>query len=237
LHSVNPDGSVNWVIKHYGSYCYQNPTVAPDGTVYVVGEVGPELAGSSVKLPKASAIPGSNFLTAVHPDDGAMIWTYINTEREFDESPVVSPVGTILAMGENVLHALDDEGNFRWSFGPTGANYLLGVLPDGSAYIWNLQSESASTLYRINDSGDTMWRLDGYRIPMHLTVVDAVGNLLASNQDSDLVCLGPDGTERWTAQYDGEWISECFINGDGSLYLYTYDYMTYDHYLRIYPAD
>ena len=236
LHSVNPDGTVNWVIKHYGSYCYQNPTVAPDGTVYVVGQVGPDLAAGAGKSPAASSIPGTWYLTAIDPDDGSQMWLYINWDRKLDESPVVSPAGTILVMGESVLHALDDTGNLRWTFGPAGYNHLLGVLEDGSLYMYNKPASDPATLYRLDDAGNTIWSMSGYTVSMYKNVVDAQGNILATDADGEFVCLDSDGAERWSVKYDTERVQDCFVNNDGSLYVYTYDYANAELLLRIYPA-
>lgn len=166
LYAINPNGNLRW--SSYGSY----PTLATDGTIYVVG--GP-------------TITPNNGLSALN-SDGTVRWAHIYNAQTILQSLVVGNDGTLYVVQRDVnsldtyLDALDPQtGNvlhqrlvgFSFNLGS-----LLAVTPNG-------------TIVSVGDVGGQESHLLGLSPDLSSAVFDIS---LAPNATRTFPAMGADGT-------------------------------------------
>jgi len=103
LVALYPNGTVKWIVDYLENDWYGFPSIAPDGTIILSGD--------------------DEYITALNPDDGSVIWQY-----KIGEWPLIGKVSTA-AIGDDgsiyfaydaysdsiaFLVALDQDGNLKW---------------------------------------------------------------------------------------------------------------------------
>jgi len=204
LLALAPDGSLRWSAPT-GSATLPRPTVAPDGTIYVVG---PDLQAFA---------PG-----------GALRW------RRFlgsTEPPAVGPDGVVYLLAADGLRAIDPDGGDHWTapvsaaIGSVGAHLALAA--DGTLVV-----TSGGTLSAFDPAGRPRWSFAAPDANLTAPVVDGEGtvyvgatfvptDLFVPPTTATVYALAADGRLRGTLSFPpapGAAIAALALGGDHTLY-------------------
>lgn len=108
LHAINSDGTLRWKfqspdeIEDYPANFYANPSLGPDGTVYLM-TYGTRQINSEV-----------NHLFALHPDNGETRWKYDFRVKPYSNI-AIGAEGTLYFADGNRLIAMNEKGQELWS--------------------------------------------------------------------------------------------------------------------------
>ncbi|MCL5281922.1 MAG: PQQ-binding-like beta-propeller repeat protein [Planctomycetes bacterium] len=117
LYAVNPNGTVAWSYSLQDMPYMANPTIGPDGTVYVGCD--------------------DYFLYAIRPD-GSLKWRFLLTDSMNGSSCAIDGAGMVLANdGSGSVYALSPDGTVKWRLDATPPDrfYRTAVISSGG-YIY-----------------------------------------------------------------------------------------------------
>jgi len=236
LYAVNPDGTEQWQFQlHYEpenliGYPDQfvissDPTVAPDGTVYILSNTWYDTdSASNLKVGQLWAIN----------QDGSEKWTHKTEETNEPQtsvysSPALGVDGSLYFTDRNArLYAVNGDGSRKWLFEPSNTEAVCWSSPtigmDGVIYYSSRWFDAVNytyyqIVYAVKPDGTEYWNFptdnaDGfYANP----VVGADGKLYLPGPDEYFLALKPDGSEEWRF-YTGALCSNAVIGADGTIY-------------------
>jgi len=133
--AINPDGSVKWSTT-VGGQVKGDPTIGPDGTVYV------------------GAIDGKVYAINL---DGTQQWSY-DTGGAVRSSSAIAADGTIyVGSNSDAVHAINPDGSQKWKY-ETGGNVRSSPAVGGEGRIY--VGSRDSMLYAFNPDGTVAWQKD-----------------------------------------------------------------------------
>jgi outer membrane protein assembly factor BamB/subtilisin family serine protease len=177
---------------------YASPSVATDGTIYLVDSFGD--------------------VYAVNPD-GTQKWTYGMGGFASYSTPAVGTDGTIY-VGDtaNYLYALRPDGTLRWRFQAGGDIPSSPALAaDGTIYF----RCDDGLLYAINADGTRKWTatLPSPESSYTSASIGGDGTIYAGSTDGRLYAFAPDGTQKWSFNTGGAIYATPAIAADGTIYV------------------
>jgi outer membrane protein assembly factor BamB len=105
--------------------------------------------------------------------------------------PNLMPIGGLISF--------DHKGQLKWVF-PIPAHYVEYleyahpiVANDGTIYTISI----FDTVYAINSDGSLKWRKGGFNLQSTNMNIDKKGNLYFIDNNTELVCISPQGAEQW----------------------------------------
>lgn len=169
-------GTVRWTLR-IGESVSCSPTIAADGSVYVVGNSPSE----------------GDRLYAVRPD-GSVKW----------QTPIISKVSTAIAVAPdgtlyfgaeaNRLLAFNPDGAAKWEF-QTGdrvaSSPALGA--DGAIYF----GCNDRNVYALHPDGRIRWQFETGGPVLSSPAIASDGTILVGSNDRKLYALTPGGTKKW----------------------------------------
>lgn len=195
---LNPDGTERW---SYGRPCLAAAAIGPDRSVY--------------------ATPGwdhDTWLTAFDPD-GAVRWRTAIGGHVYG-APATGPDGTIyVGTSSGRFCAFNPDGSLRWqaAIGAVVASAAIG--PDSTIYVLR----SPDTLFAFRPDGSMRWKRAAANDVHAALAIAADGAIYLPTWEGStnfLLCLEPDGTERWRCATP--WASApAVIDRSGNVYLGT----------------
>ncbi|RJO60255.1 hypothetical protein C4544_05800 [candidate division WS5 bacterium] len=213
LYAIDPSGKEKWhfdagepvTSKEWGGFsCFQgSPSVAPDGTIYIV--------------------PMTGYLFAVSPE-GKEKWRYpvFNFKNNWT-SPAIGSDGTIYVGSESYppnetgkpqeksafIYALNPDGTLKWSY-DTGGNWstsTASIADDGTIYMSGndcQKSNCANVLFAMDgQTGKVRWTFKPDGIMEGSASIGTDGTIYFgvkgthNPRDGKFYALAPDGKERW----------------------------------------
>jgi outer membrane protein assembly factor BamB len=219
LYALNPsDGTRLWRFGRGARECKASPSVAEDGTIYIV--------------------IGQDSLYAIHPGGGSRWRTGFQNANEMSFStPAIDDQGVIYLSAESnsgsFLYAFRADGSRKWRISIPGYRKVRAspvIAPDGSIYFATRAGAVGypATLIAVSPGGSIIWEYtvetvhqtpdDIYSTPS----VGADGLIYFGGETGFLYCLNPDGTLNWEVQleYGINWSSPV-IDYDGTIYIGT----------------
>jgi len=218
LYALNPaSGDLIWHFRgRYTKACRAAPSVAGDGTIYIV--------------------IGQDSLYAVNPDGSSKWRTGFENDYEMSFSaPAIDDRGVVYIPSESnygsFLYAFRADGSRKWRVSIPGdrsvrASPVIG--PDGCIYLATKAGAAGSSLISMSSSGGIIWEYhvegvhvqpdDIYSTPS----VGADGMIYFGAETGCLYCLDPGGNLNWKVQleYGINWSSPV-IDYDGTIYIGT----------------
>ena len=247
LYAVDTNGNLK---AHIGSVGGSNPTIAGDGTVYVIRGAtlyayDPTLTNTVTAVFTASAniscdiVLGADgtfyFGTSSASDgsklqavnsDGTVKWQYALPVGSGVDRISLSTDGTIYFYSGSKLYALTPAGTKKWAF-PTAMGFGYAAIgKDGTVYINN-----GGTLYALypesaNPNGTKKWEFGtGEEFS---PVIGADGTIYVAGGNYVLYALNPDGTKKWEFQAgDHIHYTSAAIGKDETIYVGCDDHFLY----------
>lgn len=212
LSCIDPDGSIKWSFKSNYPF-YPTPTVGPDGTIYGLSDsVQAIVSGTKAKWTYQRRDIGMVITTAgVLTADGATF---------------VFVAGSSTGKGYRLIALDTANGAARWEMPFTqGSSCMPAIGGDGTVYV----GSEECILYAVNPAdGSVKWRHQetGGDMIRGSVALDDNGNIYfcksAQNPSmNDLVCLNPDGSEKWRYRPAGEYLANppsIAIGFDGTVF-------------------
>ena len=224
-----------------------SPSIAPDGTVYLLDGFGYVHAinptgtrkwraqlssGYSFGGSAAVGVDGSvyfgddiGYFYALDPVTGARKWRFLTGDVIWT-SPAVAADGTIYVKSDDgVLYALNPDGTKRWQVSIPGDTYSSPVIAaDGTIYIG---SGDDTALYALNPDGTQKWK-----VPLGSTVyaspaLGADGTIFIGNYDGRCFAFRPNGTELWRFDTGSPLSGSPVIDTRGNVLFGSYDKKLY----------
>ena len=187
-------GSVKWTYTMNAAAALSNPTIAPDGTVYI--------ASTDWKL------------FAINPD-GTKKWYYTTGNSTQNSNPAIASDGTVyIGSMDYKLHAISVDGTKKWTYETGG--YIMAspaIASDGTIYVGSEDSK----FYAINPDGTLKWTYSaGYAVDA-TPAIASDGTIYFSC--SRLCAINPDGTSKWSFEGSGSIYASPAIASDGTIYV------------------
>jgi outer membrane protein assembly factor BamB len=188
--AINPDASTKWTCQLPGAGTL-TPTVAPDGTVYAVGDA----------------------LYAIAPN-GALKWTY-DIAHAIESYPAVAADGTVYFGGlDYKFYALGPDGSLKWMYDTQhnmqGCTPVLGA--DGTIYFCGIN------LFALNPDGSEKWIITFDTPGVGWIKLADGGKIYATGQDK-LYTVGLDGTVQSSFTAPAQLNAGATLGPDGTIYL------------------
>jgi len=147
--------------------------------------------GASPAVHSGRAYVGTfeNQVQAVDLEQGKVVWTYQNPERQFPFLSSAATDGKVVVLGgrDKLVHALDaTTGKPRWSFAARSRVDSSPVLADGRVFV-GLGSGEVVALDL--ESGNLLWKFD-VGSPIVASPGVAAGRLVIGTSDGQLYCFG-----------------------------------------------
>ena len=177
-YALSPQGGILWTVDVPGRTTWGMPAIGADGTLYFGSSIG--TAGS---------------LVAVDPG-GSIRWILDNLDA-ISSSPALGPDGTIHVAGGRHVHAVDSQGEIRWTYETPVRNFFISspaVTSDGTIYVGG----DDHSLHAINRDGSPRWTFKTGDLIRAPPSVGVDGTIYVASYDGRLYAVGPDGSERWS---------------------------------------
>jgi outer membrane protein assembly factor BamB len=203
LIAVDPHGSVRWTLKGLDERTPSFPALAPDGTIYVVGE---------------------SRVYAVDPR-GEIRWTWVAGNQEIFRfsAPAVAHDGTIYVSGpmNERLYAINPDGSLRWTFqlsaGKITSDPSIGS--DGTIYFG---TGGPARLHAMRPDGTERWSVvlssEPFASVEGSPSIGADGTIYVQAK-SGLYAVDPNGSIRWSAPGVGRDWGTPILGADGTVYV------------------
>jgi len=243
-----PSGKSKWAFA-LDAKPSSDPTIGPDGTLYVATEskklyaIAPNgspkwevtVAGvvSHLAVGSDGTIHASSTNGTLYALDtlGRTKWTFvregaltradnIRTFERFQYKPsVVGNDGTIIGVGADRVYALRPEGNEKWEYATTGEPTRPIVGKDGTIFV----GTETGNLHAIKPNGEPKWTLHvGAGSIYNEPLAGEDGTLyveIFGSTGDTLFAINPNGTVKWSKNY--KTFSTPAIDADGTLYVWT----------------
>lgn len=222
LYALRDTGTALQKLWEYdtGAFIYSSAAIGPDGTIYVgAGDsnlhavlpngamkwrypVTDWIDSSPAVAPNGNVIVGSwdGRVYAVDPF-GAEKWRF-TTGGAVLGSAAIAADGTIyIGSSDNYLHALNPDGTKKWDYA-TGADIegSPALAADGTVYF----GSNDGFLYAVRPNGTLAWRTkvgasvaSSPAVRADRSIVVGVATVAGASAPGRLVCLDPDGSQKW----------------------------------------
>ena len=177
-YALSPQGGILWTLDVPGRTTWGMPAIGADGTLYF---------GSN------SGSWGS--LVAVDPG-GSIRWI-LNGLDAINSSPALGPDGTIYVAGGRHVHAVDPQGEIRWTYETPVKNFFTSspaLASDGTIYVGG----DDHALHAINRDGSPRWTFKTENLVRAPPSIGADDTIYVPSHDGRLYAVNPDGSERWS---------------------------------------
>jgi outer membrane protein assembly factor BamB len=211
-----------------GSLVVGSPTIAADGTIYVVvsnqGVFALDPVDGHVLWTFASIhdladptigqdgtiyeLEDSVGLAALKPD-GSLRWR-VKSDAWFATPPVVGPDGTIYLQEPSALRAVAPDGRDRWQL-KLDVQGALGIGRDGTIYA----PDPGNRLSAVSPKGKVRWVV---MHGSHAALVDGKGRVVIQD-GSSLYVFRADGSELWHKVVGEETSAMPVVGPDGTVYV------------------
>ncbi len=224
-----------------------SPSIAPDGTIYLLDEFGYVHAlnpsgtrkwrstvssgnayGGAVALgPDGTLYFGDDigYVYALDPVTGARKWRFLTGDVIWT-SPAVAADGTIYVKSDDgLLYAFNPDGTKRWQFSIPGDTYSSPVIAtDGTIYIG---SGDDSALYALNPDGTQKWKVSLGSTVYASPALGADGTIFIGNYDGRCFAFRANGTELWRFDTGSPLSGSPIIDTRGNVLFGSYDKKLY----------
>lgn len=247
IDAFNPDGTLKWeftTAPTCDAPTRTGPAVAPDGTVYFVGDMGlgslwalnptgtlrwqtPALhLQSSPTIGPDGTIyesDGFQYVYAFNPD-GSQKWRFAGSpgSRGSRSSPALGLDGTVyVGTSGGSLIAIDPLGSLKWEFvtddGPNGLDVAASpaVGPDGTIYV----GSCGASIFAIHPDGTLKWRDQVSYCVESSPAIANDGSVYVGGDDFNVYGINPDGTPKWTFVTNNFVFSSPAVGADGLVYI------------------
>ena len=178
-YALSPQGGILWTVDVPGRTFGGMPAIGADGTLYFGSDNGSR---------------GS--LIAVDPG-GSIRWILDGLDA-INSSPALGPDGTIHVAGGRHVHAVDPQGEIRWTYEtPVRNNFFISspaVAGDGTIYVGG----DDHALHAIDRDGALRWTFKTGDLIRAPPSIGADGTVYVPSYDGRLYAVDPDGSERWS---------------------------------------
>ena len=180
-YALSLQGGILWTVDLPGRTNWGMPAIGADGTLYFGSSIG---SGSSV----------AGTLVAVDPG-GSIRWILDGLDRT-SSSPAIGPDGTIYVAGGRHVHAVDPQGEIRWTYEISAGTFLSSpaIARDGTIYVGG----DDHALHAINRDGSPRWRFETENLIRAPPSIGADGAIYVPSDDGRLYAVDSDGSERWS---------------------------------------
>ncbi len=220
LNAVDANGNLKWSYNTMDYYLH-TLLVGTDGTIYML-------------------VP--NTLIALNTD-GTLKWSFRITDYDFPAYNLeIGSNGTAYLYGgpDETLHAINNDGSLKWSYfighsftnpspliGNDGIVYLgsgetLLAINDDGTLRWSYTTEGIQALHYYLSNPYSVWLLRGFAAEMSPAIIDSYGTIYVGFAGT-LLAINPDGTLKWSYTTESYHISSPVIDGDGTVYVGSYD--------------
>ena len=178
-YALSPQGGILWTVDVPGRTFGGMPAIGTDGTLYFGSDNG-----------------SWGSLIAVDPG-GSIRWILDDLDA-INSSPALGPDGTIHVAGGRHVHAVDPQGEIRWTYEtPVRNNFFISspaVAGDGTIYVGG----DDHSLHAINRDGSLRWTFKTGDLIRAPPSIGADGTVYVPSYDGRLYAVDPDGSERWS---------------------------------------
>jgi YD repeat-containing protein len=214
VHAFRPDGTLRWSFALPGEAF--EPTVGPDGTIYVMSAASSAPQGQP-----------RSFVYALNPD-GTQRWVWGSPDY-LPNSVAIGEGGRVYAAG---LRSEGSGSRVIASINSSGTDPVVRTIYDGSFSISPAVAasgdvyvaDSAGKLYAFSKTLDLKWtyQLRGGSLQVPPTIGDD-GTIYTGDSNGYLYAITSAGALRWERQIDSTMVnSSPAIGADGTLYIGTY---------------
>ncbi|RKY96231.1 MAG: hypothetical protein DRQ13_06085, partial [Ignavibacteriae bacterium] len=185
---------------------WSGPAIGEDGTLYF---------GSNTYL---DGVDTTNYFYAANPD-GTLKWTYLTGDIMATNSGFLVGSDSTVYFGSQsgVLHAVDLEGNRRWTY-DVGLNIYSDIMNtdlQGNIYFPN----TTGYLHSMNRNGELNWRINfngGFRAASSVIAPDGQ-TIYVGGRDSNFYALNLDGSVKWAFSCEAVWCNP-MVDNEGNIY-------------------
>ena len=176
-YALSPQGGILWTVNVPGLTNSGMPAIGADGTLYFGSRIG-----------------SAGVLVAVDPG-GSIRWM-LNTPDRISSSPALGPDGIIHVAGGRHVHAVDPQGEIRWTYAISPSTFLSSpaVASDGTVYVGG----DDHALHAINRDGSPRWTFKTGDLIRAPPSIGADETIYVPSHDGRLYAVDPDGSERWS---------------------------------------
>ena len=177
-YALSPQGGILWTVDVPGRTFGGMPAIGADGTLYF-----------------GSGIGSAGRLVAVDPG-GSIRWILDGLDA-ISSSPALGPDGTIHVAGGRHVHAVDSQGEIRWTYETPIRTFTFSspaVASDGTIYVGGDDDH----LHAINRDGSPRWTFKTGDLIRAPPSIGADGTIYVASHDGRLYAVDPDGSERWS---------------------------------------
>ena len=200
-HALSPQGGMLWALD-LPNMSWSTPAIGADGTLYL---------GSGIR----ARAPGR--LVAVDPA-GFVRWALDGLDG-IKSSPAIGPDGTIYVAGGHHVHAVDPQGDIRWTYETPVRNFFISspaVASDGTIYVGGMDDR----LYAIDRDGSLKWTFKASDRVWSPSSIGPDGTIYFGTFDGLLYAVNPDGSERWNVSVSHARVGSApSIGPDGAIYV------------------
>lgn len=217
IYSVGMDGNIRAIDPGTGQLRWTT-TVSSGG-----GRSGYYQIGGVVLDEQRIYVGGTD--GAVHAYDylGNHVWaTAVGPDLEYATVTLGQGAlaGAVIAVGGNLVQALNADGSVRWVYAMAGAIYSSSPASwvDGTLYI---TTWADGALYALNPDGTLKWRRDNGGGAVTSPAIGADGTIYTGNHgpaDGYFRAFRPDGTELWRTAV-GNFHGGAALSADGTIYV------------------
>ena len=180
-YALSPQGGILWTVDVPGLTGWGMPAIGTDGTLYFGSDSGSR--GSLIAV-----------------DPGGSIQWILDDLDAINSSPALGPDGTIHVAGGRHVHAVDPQGEIRWTYEtPVRNNFFISspaVAGDGTIYVGG----DDHSLHAINRDGSLRWTFKTGDLIRAPPSIGADGTVYVPSYDGRLYAVDPDGSERWSVE-------------------------------------
>ena len=177
-YALSPQGGILWTVDVPGLTNWGMPAIGADGTLYFGSSIGS--AGSLVAV-----------------DPGGSIRWILDGLGPISSSPALGPDGTIHVAGGRHVHAVDPQGEIRWTYETPVRTFTFSspaVASDGTIYVGG----DDDALHAIDRDGSPRWTFKTGNLVRAPPSIGADGTIYVASYDGRLYAVDPDGSERWS---------------------------------------
>jgi outer membrane protein assembly factor BamB len=204
LLSISKEGTLNWQ-HQFKSINWCDPVISKEGIIYI-----------GLNVPRTLCAFNKN---------GEMLWEKLIGQGLGTNFMNIKEDGTIYVCLNNALHALDSDGNIKWTYKPDSSNIIEtpALARNGILYL----NRTPHLMTALDSDGNELWSTDIKDYVIQAPIVGSNEKIMqvcfrreGINVKSFIKVYMPDGKKLWEYEIEGTIVS-AFLADDNLIYVIT----------------